>query len=865
MRHLLLTSLLFLFSLSLFAQERFDYQFFHLGVQYLFEDLTADSEFESPLLGMHLKTDDAHPDADGPLAAYMSLDEIVENSLNGFKLVPSFAGQEVQQVNGLTTMTMGEGQESIIIRNNATVGDSWMATSLVVARVDSVREEVFRTFTDSVKYVSFSLVADGSSVAATIRISKNHGLLTSVFFRELMEPQTAMLRWLVITPEEDQQLPVLDNVLDIPEGTVLDIERVQDAYNDQAGDYIYIAKQHKITIGDFQQDTTSGIWEQDFTYDEFRFTVKNDVREEAYDLSFTENLIGRYRLTEQRHNWLNAQPGAAVITDAPGSNGDTTRVLVYLKDFSCFGLGKRRSDYLFQDEQGVWNNNDLREDVRSGYYFQQLGGPYFTVGALSQNLNDLEATLGTDGAVCGEPFNFSFFDTQVLGMPFDWQLFRPGVQYLYEKPSFDQPEYLGMKLTGNGEEAAFESLRGEDINCRQLVPSFAGIRVRQEPELTTLLFYSDSLHLRPGAQIGEGWIANDTTLATVDSIVWETFLGLNDSVKYISFEQRITGEPIGTPIRISKLYGLLTATYFYDLDSEEALPLAGMSKPEVGLQAPSFQSLTDFSAGDEYHTRIINTVEDMSRVYYETVETQATVLNTVRIGDSLVHIFIKKNELTYRSTFPGTNETDSIYRSNRLETIVYDLREQPWLGGQAGQHFTGLDGDQNLIQVIPGDCLGTYLLLDLHSGPNEEACYSWMSGLIGHNGTYLNQVAGPFDQSVEGSHTINELLYFNNTTCSEGTPLNFNGLIDGVNDFRPDERIRLYPNPSDGQVNLEVPVDLGPVALSVFSITGQQLLTFEAATGNRAVSLGPLPHGTYTLVFYNATGPVGRRRVVLSR
>ncbi|WP_026232242.1 hypothetical protein [Neolewinella persica] len=552
MRHLILTCLFCVSSLQLFAQEGFDYQFFHLGVQYLFEDLTADGDYESPMLGMQLKVDDDHPDENGPLAAYRSLDEVVEHSRASFKLVPSFAGEEVQQTDGTTTMNMGADRENVIIRNNATPGESWMATSLVLARVDSVREEVFGTFTDSVKYISFALLADGSSVAASIRISKNHGLLTSVFFHELIKPQTAMPRWLAITPEEEQQLPVLDNVLEIPEGTILDVERVQEAYIDGAGDYIYIAKQHKIRVGDFQRDSVTGSWEQGFTYDEFRFTVKNLEREAAYDLSFTENLSGRYRLTEERHNWLNAQPGAAVVAEAPGSNGETSLVLVYLKDFSCFGLGKRRSPYLFQTAEGVWEVNGLREEVKSGYYFQQLGGPYFTVGAQSQNLNDLEATLAPDGALCGEPFDFSFFDNVVLGQAFDWQLFRPGVQYLYEKPGFDEPEYLGMKLSGNGEEAVYESLRGEDINCRERVPSFAGIRIRQEPELTTLLFYADSLHLRTAAQTGESWMANDTTLATIDSVLMETFFGMADSVKHISFKHAVTGATIGSTISLSK-------------------------------------------------------------------------------------------------------------------------------------------------------------------------------------------------------------------------------------------------------------------------------------------------------------------------
>jgi hypothetical protein len=65
-------------------------------------------------------------------------------------------------------------------------------------------------------------------------------------------------------------------------------------------------------------------------------------------------------------------------------------------------------------------------------------------------------------------------------------------------------------------------------------------------------------------------------------------------------------------------------------------------------------------------------------------------------------------------------------------------------------------------------------------------------------------------------------------------------------------------------INLDIPVDLRPVSLTIFSITGQYALTFERVSGDRAVSLGPLPAGMYTVVFHNAAGVVGRRRVVLS-
>jgi len=121
---------------------------------------------------MQLQVDSEHPDANGPLAAYLSFEDPDVTSYGNLELVPSFAGVEVQQPEGTTTMFMGEGTDSVFIRNSAGIGESWSATSLVTATVDSFRQEVFTTFTDSVKCISFSLTSTGCLVSSSIRISQ---------------------------------------------------------------------------------------------------------------------------------------------------------------------------------------------------------------------------------------------------------------------------------------------------------------------------------------------------------------------------------------------------------------------------------------------------------------------------------------------------------------------------------------------------------------------------------------------------------------------------------------------------------------------------------------------------------------------
>lgn len=856
MKHLIFTCLFSVCSITLFAQEGFDFMLFRPGVQYLYDNPEFGLTTGSPVIGMRLEG----TDTEGYSEAYLSAEYGEFGPCTS--LIPSFAGRAIYQAGGRTIMAMDSARtDLVILENEAAPGVSWAATPSITGQVDSIREETFWSLTDDVKYISFRKTSDGSPIALTIRISRNHGLLTGTYFRELATTTSPLTLISLSQPQIGPQLPKLSDIINIPIGTELNIKRERSSEESR---FTIVFQEEQLIVVNNSFDEESGKARIDFIKNEYRY-IQRPPDYISQDQEFDENVQDSFVYDLALHSFLDVQPGEVVFPtfDWWGNIRSNPQMgILRAEVFDCLGLGIGLP-WLTRWDSINSCGHPPQESGTYGYYFSNLGGPYFTGGCCSFYNNDLIGAFGED-INCGESLNLTNPLGEVrLGEPFDWQLFRPGVQYLYEKPGFDGPEYLGMKLSGIGEEAAYESLRGEDINCRELVPSFAGLRVRQEPGLTSLLFYSDSLHLRPGAQIGETWMANDTTLAIIDSLVEETFLEVTDSIKYISFKHSMTDEAIGTPIKISKNYGLIEATYFYDLASTEVLPLVGLSNPVVGLQAPSFRSLTDFTPGDEYHTRIINTLDTGGIFpYYQAVETQATVLDVERIGDSLAIVQIMKNELTYAGIPPSPNLTDSVYRENRRETIVYDLREQPWLGGQAGQLIPGLYGDQNLLQVVPGNCLGMFLLLDLHGGPNDDGCYGWASGLIGHNGLYRNQVAGPFEQSVEGSHVINRLLYFNNATCSDGTPLNFNGLIDGVNDFHLDERIRLYPNPSDGHIHLEIPADLGAVSLSVFSITGQRLLKVGPRVGNRSIAIESFPAGMYTIVFHNATGAVGRKLVV---
>ena len=684
-------------------------------------------------------------------------------------------------------------------------------------------------------------------------------MLTGTYFWQLEQTNTPLQLIGVSDPAVGSQNATLDNVLDIPNDKTLSIERVR-SFRFRDGTGYFIHQEQKVWPGSFSCDPIFGTREIEFFYDELSYEVDFESPRQRRQVNFSTEQTGFWRLSEEDHGWLDGQPGELYFPE----NGRTAG-LIFSDRFGCYGVGKQ---YVYVDDrtEGFIDLSEV-DFIPTGFYFPNLGGPYFTNGTFSQYLNNLEGVVSSQTDTCGVPYDFTNpLDSVVLGMAFDWQLFRPGVQYLYEKPDLAEPAYLGMRLNGIGEEPAYESLREVDSRFRQRVPSFAGLRVEQQPAGTTLLFYTDTMHLRTGAQTGTQWIAMDSTLATVDSVRLETFFGLTDSVKYISFEQRGNAKPLD--IRISKNYGLLTGTYFYDLEANASLPLVGLSQPMVGIQAPSFASLTSFEAGDEYHTRLIETFDDNAPVSYRITETKAIVESVDRVGDSLVFVHILKDDLQFRGSRPTSGYSDSIYRESRTETIAYDLQQQPWMGSQIGQFLpltiNGETESYSMARLSENSfCSGPVLQLEAYQPSTEEGAFDLQT--FSWNGEYFDGLAGPFNRYVEGSHLVEELLFYDKAGCSDGTPLDFNGLIDGVNDFIPDERIRLYPNPAKTQIFLEVPTDLGALSIRVFSGLGRQVAFLPASTGDRTIRLQSLPPGVYTVLLSGPGGPAGRKRVVIKK
>lgn len=860
--------LVFACSVSVFAQAPFDYMLFRPGVQYLYDaPLSPSDHIENAILGMKL----TEANEDGFTEAYLSLTPCSDCVNDACQVVgPSFAGREIFQSGGRIIMAMDSARTDLVtLETGAGIGTTWAVNPIITGRIDSVRIETVLSLTDEVKYISFARTDNGTPLATSVRVSKNHGLLTGTFFWKLETTDDRIELMSLSSPQVGPQLPRLVDIYDIPVGTELNLRRILS--NCCIGDTtVFLQQQLSVTGYDYSaSDDSIRLF---FNFDEagdYTILPERNLHVNPFSRQgISDSLVQSASVL----SFLDAQPGEVVYPTINwrGTIVDIPHVgVLRAKMFDCYGLGIGLPGLTRYDDESL--NRCVAEGIDNqggyGYYFGGLGGPYFTGGLTSFWNNDLVGAFN-DEFDCGESLDIPIIPGNVeLADNFDWQLFRPGVQYSYgsiEDPDVNLlSDYAGIRLTGIGTESLAPTARhtGDATGFdAQVGPSYFGNSVYQSPDSTSLTYSSFTVHLRPAAQIGESWSINESYEATIDSIREESFFELTDSVKYISFANP-NGSPSAVPgMRISKNYGLLNAVDF-ELRDNPNLALAGMSSPGVGLQVPTFATITDFQVGDRLDKRFnIRDADENGFQINNITEQQLTVERVDRITDSLVQVQFLLHELTYTSR--GGN-SDSVFDGFQTEIITYDLREQPYLDAQYGQAFDGGFGDLFVASPIENNCGGNEelgILLNIYDR-REDDLINYFPFAIG--GIFHNRVVGPYQQFIEGAEVINRLLYQSNATATCGTPLDFDLLISGTNDPVFDERIRLYPNPADERITVEIPIDLGRTSLRFYSSDGRLLRTTPAATGNRTVTTDGLAAGLYTVLVINDDGLVGRRRLIV--
>ena len=464
-----------------------------------------------------------------------------------------------------------------------------------------------------------------------------------------------------------------------------------------------------------------------------------------------------------------------------------------------------------------------------------------------------------------------FLFTHSGNAQYAYQLFRPGVQYLYEHQlpvsDFTSP-LLGVRLDGAACQVMYESLQPNipsgDSSCLIKVPSFIGSEICQSVEQTSLNLGTDEdpqwLQLFPSAQPGTSWLAtingNDSIYAKVDNLAWTSVLGLMDSVKTIGFYTRQANGPLialydEAPLQISLNYGLIRGVFLHWLGiASGSIDLVGMSKPLVGLQNPDRQNIFQLQTGDELHLLTLNTVLSENSFYHEYREKKTTLqaegwLN----GNSLRYYAFLSDQKIYQAG-PAANP-DTIFLSAVADTVFLPWAALNYLNEQPGALLPDADlPDMWRVLTLgnryfcdqPAKRLGAPFLLG-----NEPCAFPWLDALPGDE--FFAPYSGPYYQntSIGGFRfrILNYAALAGETAC--GTPYDFL-VATTVAPAAP--AFHIWPNPVSGVLYLQVPPPLQQLKIEIWNPQGQLLHSHTAYTQNTEITVQHLPAGVYYLRYY---------------
>ena len=466
--------------------------------------------------------------------------------------------------------------------------------------------------------------------------------------------------------------------------------------------------------------------------------------------------------------------------------------------------------------------------------------------------------------------------------PADYQLFRPGIQYLYENPDFSSrtfgfdSQFYGVKLDslGCGElYGSLEEVYQDDGSCVVKVPSPFGYRICQTADSTVMHFDDDApLVLYQSAVVGTRWVARDSSgvrlYAEVLSETPATVLGIPDTLKAIGFFTE-EGDVAGPTVTIAKHAGLVDGSRFYRIGHERSpLTLAGLSEPALGVQLPPAASYGLAQVGDTFQIGASNPYylgepfvgrEGFAGSFF------TVVVLAVDSSQEGVYTYEVAADL-YRPergvTVPFALDTVFTFSQSRLPEEMF---RQP--GARQDSIFSGAE-HSDILKVFRDSCGLFHQRLSTPANfADSDTCGFDQAGLDANPGpVYVEGVPFHLDAiSTMGGPRSVRLQYLGTSTRRCGTYLEQDDILLSDETLPVSDRlpIEVYPNPTNDQLIVEVPAEAGPYNLAVYSLSGRRLQAVGGVRNRHALSLGELPAGAYFLVVSGDGRSLVRRRVIV--
>ncbi|MGH1433600.1 MAG: T9SS type A sorting domain-containing protein [Lewinella sp.] len=463
----------------------------------------------------------------------------------------------------------------------------------------------------------------------------------------------------------------------------------------------------------------------------------------------------------------------------------------------------------------------------------------------------------------------SFFFINCTCAQYAYQLFRPGVQYLYEHnlPVTDYTSpLLGIRLGGAACQVMYESLQ-PDISsgapsCLTKVPAFIGSEICQSVAQTSLNLGSDEaplwLQLFSGALPGASWLAtvdgNDSIYAKIDNLEWANVLGLMDSVKTIGlYTKEENGQLVPLyeepPLQISRNYGLVKGVFLHWLGtSTGSVDLVGMSNPQVGLQNPDRQSVFQLQPGDELHLLTVNTTLSGNAFYHEYREKINTLISNGWLSGNTIRYFAFSSDQKIYQSGPAANP-DTAFLYAQPDTLFLSWEPLGYLDKQPGELIADTS-IPDLWQVLtlgnryfceqPAKRLGSPFILG-----NESCAIPLFDALPGDD--FFAFYSGPYYQNTTIGGLSFRILNYAHLTgelpC--GNPFDF---VVGTTSVPSVSPLHIWPNPVQDELHLQSPhTNKAELEIEIWSTHGQLIQSFTAFSESTQIPVQHLTTGAYYL------------------
>ncbi len=393
------------------------------------------------------------------------------------------------------------------------------------------------------------------------------------------------------------------------------------------------------------------------------------------------------------------------------------------------------------------------------------------------------------------------------------------------------------------------------------------------------------------AAANDSWLFDTVSnvTATVISSVFSSVIGFPDSVKTILLST-------GDTIHFSKNYGIVQWPNGYGQNSYYRL--AGIHGRNVGTLVPRMMDYFNFDIGDlfEYHGTNYFGFNPVKVVYVRKFE----IMNKVISGDTVTYSVdsyeVDTNYTMQSSTyisFSGLQQLQLVfidsadhfgnYFNNQLisqynrayDPFVWQTISNGW-GGPIEYTDTcfyrcDLFRDSLNLQGIHFGIVPEYNIYWFpiyYSGsitPNTVSDTLMAVGNFGETTTFtltegLGQTFSYWSQNFE--HQWSEKLWAYRKGNDTVGVFSAQNLFDGINEQTTHLPIHLFPNPSSGTINVQLPANT-IAEMEILDLQGRVVKTFSKQSGQITLQADDLADGVYLLKFNTPIGN-GQQKIIIS-